>query len=149
MLNFFDKNGDGCLSKEEFLELYKHINDETIPDKDEDDNIIPDDDEVIPDDETPQEAFDRWTRTQTIPDTEFYCYLEIHTEWENGYKFFAGHDCKIYDLELKVMAKKEDWDTHRQMTSSDADMIGTCEDIGVFDRLCTFKLTPENNKLGI
>ena len=35
MLNFFDKDNDGCLSKEEFIELYKHMNDEVIPDEEE------------------------------------------------------------------------------------------------------------------
>jgi len=136
MLNFFDTDKDGCLSLEEFLELYKHINDETIPD----------DGEV---DDEAQQAFDNWTEAQTIPETEFNCYLDIHTEWENGYNFFAGHDCETYDLVLSVMAKKNDWSEHRKLMNSGADLVEDCEDIGVFDRLCKFKLTPENNKLGI
>ena len=50
---------------------------------------------------------------------------------------------------MSVMAKKDDWDNHKKITSSDANMVGDCQDIGVFDRLCNYKLTPENNKLGI
>ena len=42
MLNFFDKDGDGCLNQEEFIDLYKHMNDETIPDEEEkDDETVP------------------------------------------------------------------------------------------------------------
>jgi len=44
MLTFFDEDGDGCLSLEEFTELYKHMNDESlVPDEDDkDDGTIPD-----------------------------------------------------------------------------------------------------------
>ena len=164
MLKYFDSDGDGCLNREEFLRLWETAWDEDVMPPDEDDtmpdgdDVIPpaptpdeeeDEDEDIPDDETPQEAFDRWVRTQKIPKTDYYCYLDIATTWENGYNFFAGHDCKIYDLKLSVMAKKRDWDDHKIRYNSKAMPIGDCQDIGVYDRLCNFMLTPDNNKLGI
>ena len=47
------------------------------------------------------------------------------------------------------MAKKNDWDYHKIRFNSKAQPIGECRDIGVYDRLCEFNLTPNNNKLGI
>ena len=86
MLRFFDRNDDGCIDREEFIRLWETAfdedftppdDDDTTPDGDDttpDGDVVPpaptpdeEEDEDIPDDETPQEAFDRWVRTQKIP----------------------------------------------------------------------------------
>merc|ERR1712176_70606 len=122
-----------------------------VPEPDEDgdgdDDKMPVPEPVPTPDETSND-FDAWVHKQEIPETDYFCYLEIHNEWQNGYNFFAGHDCTIYDLTLTVMARKSDWDEHLDEISSDAKEPG-CQDIGTFDRACKFMLSPSNNKLGI
>lgn len=46
------------------------------------------------------------------------------------------------------MARKADWDEHLTGVTSDARELG-CEDIGTFDRACTYFITPANSKLGL
>merc|ERR1712110_810466 len=109
--------------------------------------IISKDEEIAPIPE-PLDDFDAWVANQTIPETKFFCYLEIHNEWINGYNLFAGHDCEIYDLHLTIMARRTDWDEHLESISSDVHELG-CNDIGTLDRACKYSITPGNNKLGI
>jgi hypothetical protein len=129
------KNDAGVITLEELALVYETI------DQDGDDDVTP---------PTPEPAteFDAWVAEQTIPETDYFCFAEIHNEWHNGYSFFAGHDCEIYDLTLTVMARKSDWDEHLTNVSSDAQELG-CEDIGAFDRACRYFITPRNAKLGI
>jgi len=153
MFNYYDANGDGKLDVSEFEGVYSCCIDGNIPDDDEGDDEGDDENEEEDEDITPpmpptDGEFDMWVAEQEIPSTEYYCYLEVHNEWVNGYNFFAGHDCAIYDLELTVMARKTDWENHLENINSDAEELG-CEDIGVFDRACRFMLKPGNNKLGI
>ena len=174
----YDVNGDGVLSIEEFTEIYNTycgncpfesaqamydnyknsageitiIEFESVyecPGFNEDDTTPTPDPTPAPTPEpTPDSEFDAWVAEQQVPETEYYCFAEIHNEWNNGYNFFAGHDCEIYDLTLTVMARKTDWDQHLTNISSDAEQLG-CEDIGTFDRACRFLIHPTNNKLGI
>jgi hypothetical protein len=85
------------------------------PIPDEDDDVTPPTPMPMPDTD-----FDMWVQEQTIPETDYFCFAEIHNEWVNGYHLFAGHDCTIYDLTLTVMARKTDWDEHLQNVSTDA-----------------------------
>merc|ERR1712110_1202163 len=85
--------------------------------------IISKDEEIAPIPE-PLDDFDAWVANQTIPETKFFCYLEIHNEWVNGYNLFAGHDCEIYDLHLTIMARRTDWDEHLESISSDVHELG-------------------------
>ena len=160
----FDADQSGKLDALEFAELYECL--QNGGDEDEDvtptptpeptPTPVPEPDE---DDATPTPApvptpdentsdFTQWVHAQQIPETDYFCYLEIHNEWQNGYNFFAGHDCTIYDLTLTVMARRSDWDDYLEEINSDAKELG-CEDIGTFDRACKFMVSPSNNKLGI
>lgn len=142
LFDLVNEGGD-TLNMEELEKAYALITD---PDDDGDDEPTPAPEPVpVP---TPDMDFDAWVIEQKIPETDYYCYLEIHNEWHNGYNLFAGHDCEIYDLTLTVMARRNDWDNHFQAASSDAQPLG-CEDIGTFDRACKYILHPTNNKLGI
>jgi len=59
MFNLYDRDNDGCLSREEFEELYAR-DDVEEKDNDDDDGVLPpdddddDDDKTIPDDEFPE-----------------------------------------------------------------------------------------------
>jgi len=150
----FDYNQDGMLSDAEFKAAWDFAN-TFVPDDDDDEPNPPNPDE---DDEEEHENdceagdfqcnFDWWVDEQKIPETPYYCYLDISTSWVNGYYFFAGHDCDIYDLTLTVMAKKTDWDERMTTMNTDANMLD-CEDIGNFDRACYFTLSHKYPKLGI
>ena len=59
MIRLFDRNGDDCIDKEEFIMVWRVTPPVPTPEEEED--------EDIPEDETPQESFDRWVRTQKIP----------------------------------------------------------------------------------
>lgn len=173
LFTMFDTNGDGCLSLEEFQALFTQYcltcpfpNAEAmfnLYDTNNDNKLCADefaavyefmtqdegeDDATPTPGPTPETDFDAWVYSQQIPETDYFCFAEIHNEWHNGYNFFAGHDCEIYDLEITVMARVTDWESHVQDVSSDAQELG-CEDIGTFDRACRYFLTPNNNKFGI
>jgi hypothetical protein len=150
LLAMFDHDMSGDLDLTEFCDLWEYV--ESLEDDDDDVTPSPPDPDNDDDDDDRSDAqrnFDNWVYDQQIPEDVYYCSMDVSTNWHNGYYFFAGHDCDIYDLTLSVMAKKTDWDDKQLLMSSDAQMIGDCEEIGVFDRLCKFFLTPDNPKLGI
>jgi len=39
--------------------------------------------------------------------------MDIFTEWHNAYYLFAGHNCDIYDLTLKLFISKNDWENNK------------------------------------
>jgi hypothetical protein len=43
--------------------------------------------------------------------------MDIFTEWHNGYYLFAGHNCDIYDLTLKLFISKNDWENNKMFES--------------------------------
>lgn len=56
-----------------------------------------------------QDDFDFWVEDQQIPQGDYYCQFDIRNHWHNGYFLWAGHNCEIYDLTLKVYFPKEAW----------------------------------------
>jgi hypothetical protein len=73
--------------------------------------------------------------------------MDIFTEWHNGYYLFAGHNCGIYDLTLKLYISKNDVDNHLNMISDEREL--ECEDIDNETKCCKFFLTPSTSKLGL
>jgi len=116
---------------------------------DDEDDEEEEEDEFDPEPEVGTQEHHDWSVRQfSVPDTDFYCYLDLFTQWNNGYFFWAGHDCDIYDLTLTVMASDNDWDNNLTYLSSDAIELG-CQEIGAGDRACNFFMTPDNGKFGI
>ena len=77
-----------------------------------------------------------------------HCNMDIFTEWHNAYYLFAGHNCGIYDLNLKLFISRNDWENNVVMTSEDANLLG-CADVDNETVACKYFLTPANSKLGI
>ena len=70
--------------------------------------------------------------------------------WEAGYKIFVGHDCAIYELSIKIMMSKQDFEENMIFHSTGAhDSIVLYEDIGSGDSAMTFRLTPDSPTLGL
>jgi len=63
MFTFYDRDDDGYISAEEFEAAWEFITsgDDSIPDV------------------STQEGFDEWVVSQAIPETKFFCYLDIST----------------------------------------------------------------------
>ena len=134
MFEQFDADKSAKLDALEFAELYECLQnggDEEedvtptptptpVPEPDEDDATPTPTPAPVPTPDETTSDFTQWVHAQQIPETDYFCYLEIHNEWHNGYNFFAGHDCTIYDLTLTVMARQTDWDNHLEDISSDA-----------------------------
>lgn len=93
-------------------------------DKSDEEEDLDDDEEDGNDDEQTdgnavqtQGDFDQWVRDQQISETDYYCNFEIKNVWHNGYFLWAGHNCDIYDLALKVLVPKDAWINRRTWTS--------------------------------
>ena len=70
--------------------------------------------------------------------------------WDDGYKFFAGHDCELYDLKLTVMMSRYDWAQNiMKSTTGIETQMHEFKSIGAGDCMMSFILTPEANTLGI
>merc|ERR1712038_144034 len=138
----FDADGDGALNYSEWCNMFQYWKNREWEDDDGNDDGSDDGTDA-------QAQLDEWVNDQDIPESNYYCYLDIATHWVNGYYFFAGHDCDIYNLTLTVMVQKLDWNEKKTAITSDAEQLGDCTEIGVQDLACKFRLTPENNKLGI
>merc|ERR1712228_541396 len=82
------------------------------------------------------------------------CNLETFTEWQNGYYFFAGHNCEIYDLKLTLVTDVGEINNVVEFSEGyrpfdEANICTTVEDPeGDYD-VCSFILTPHNRMLGI
>jgi len=126
--------------------------DDMNPDDDGDD-MNPDGDEHEHDGENAvatQDAFDEWVAEQEVGETPYYCSFDIQNHWHNGYFLWAGHDCEIYDLTLKLYVPKDAWQNRRTWTSSDSNQIGEAECSETSeDCVVMFFITPMNPKLGL
>merc|ERR1712083_989839 len=78
-----------------------------------------------------------------------------YTEWKNGYYFFAGHNCDIYDLKLNIITDVGDFNNVVELSEGarvfNADQM--CHTVANSEGddydICTFILTPHNRYLGI
>lgn len=94
-----------------------------------------------------QSEFDYWTQHQNVGESNYFCHFDIRNTWHNGYILWAGHDCEIYDLKLKVHVPKEAWETRRTWTSSDMECLSEeCDDT---ECVATFFMHPNNSKLAL
>jgi len=67
------------------------------------------------DDQTDQQGFNNWVSNRTVLHEDYgHCNMDIYTEWHNSYYLFAGHNCDIYDLKLKLYISKNDWDNQKK-----------------------------------
>merc|ERR1711966_435184 len=100
-----------------------------IPDEDdEDDTPTPDDDGTDDEDEidnndnaiTNQEDFDNWAWTRDVPENDVLnCGFDIRNEWHNGYYLWAGQNCEIYDLWVRIYVPQDAWETRKIWETSD------------------------------
>jgi len=76
--------------------------------------------------------------------------MDIFTEWHNAYYLFAGHNCDIYDLTLKLFISKNDWENNKMFESDlpQENLLG-CEDYDNETVCCKYFLTPYDAKVGI
>merc|ERR1712127_604995 len=128
-----------------------------IPDEDdEDDTPTPDEDGTDDEDEidnndnaiTNQEDFDNWAWTRDVPENDVLnCGFDIRNEWHNGYYLWAGQNCEIYDLWVRIYVPQDAWENRKIWETSDM----VCEEEDCEDGECNalFKITPANPRLGI
>ena len=71
---------------------------------------------------------------EEIDHQDYHCMLNTRMYWEAGYKIFIGHDCDIYELSIKIMMSKKDFEENMIYHSEGAqDQIIQYEDIGSGD----------------
>jgi hypothetical protein len=76
--------------------------------------------------------------------------MDIYTEWHNEYRLFAGHNCDIYDLKLKLYISKNDWENNKRMMSDFPEEYSLgCDEVDNETVCCEFMMHPKNSKLGI
>jgi len=156
LLDIYDENEDGNICPNEFESLYVDAENGEIPwPEDEDEEEEKDDEdeeeekEEDPDNVTTQEEFDEWVRGQDVHDHDYYCNFDIRNHWNDGYFLWAGHNCDIYDLTLKIHFPKDAWLNRRTWTSSDMNCLSeSCND-ETNECEATFFITPMNPKLGL
>ena len=49
------------------------------------------------------------------------CGFDIRNEWMNGYYIWAGHNCAVYDLLVKLYIPKNAWMERKLFMSNDMD----------------------------
>jgi hypothetical protein len=130
----------------------------TPDEDDEDDEVTPTPDEDGTDDEdeidnndnavTSQEDFDNWAWTRDVPENDVLnCGFDIRNEWHNGYYLWAGQNCEIYDLWVRIYVPQDAWENRKVWETSDM----TCIEENCDGDECNalFKITPANPRLGI
>jgi len=129
-----------------------------IPDEDdEDDTPTPDEDGTDDEDEidnndnaiTNQEDFDNWAWTRDVPENDVLnCGFDIRNEWHNGYYLWAGQNCAIYDLWVRIYVPQDAWENRKIWETSDMDCLEEPACDGE-ECIVRFKITPANPRLGL
>jgi len=128
--------------------------DEVVPEPDNDEEEPDTDDEVVPEPDnndnaiTSQEDFDNWAWTRDVPENDVLnCGFDIRNEWHNGYYLWAGQNCEIYDLWVRIYVPRNAWENRKIWETSDMD----CQEESCDGEECNalFKITPMNPRLGI
>ena len=134
--------------------------DEPTPDEGEEVDPIPDEDDVEPtpdeDEEmdnndnaiNSQEDFDNWAWTRDVPENDVLnCGFDIRNEWHNGYYLWAGQNCEIYDLWVRIYVARDAWENRKIWETSDMNCVEeSCEDD---ECNALFKISPANPRLGV
>jgi len=105
----------------EFENLYWDLSADppTLRPIDTEEETEPDESQVVVGDEA---AFNEWVRNRTVGyDNYGHCNMDIYTEWHNAYYLFAGHNCGIYDLTLKLFFSKSDFESKKWVTEDAKD----------------------------
>jgi len=165
----------GDLSFDEFEALFNAANDGTIPyhdeadenddqddgtdDDDQDDGTDDDSDDDTDGDDQPdnndnaittQEDFDEWAWTRDVPENDVLnCGFDIRNEWHNGYYLWAGQNCEIYDLWVRIYFPAGAWVNGKIWESSDMDLVEESCDAAADECNALFKITPSNPRLGL
>ena len=84
-----------------------------------------------------------------MPDTDYYCNFDIRNEWHNGFFLWAGHNCEIYDLTLKIFFPKDAYMNRKLWMSSDMDCLSETCNTDSDECEAVFKITPNNPRLGV
>ena len=147
----YDTSGEGHITPEEFNAFAVDYENDTIdwascealptptptPDFDNNDNAI-----------TSQEDFDNWAWTRDFPENDVLnCGFDIRNEWHNGYYLWAGQNCEIYDLWVRIYVPQDAWENRKLWETSDMDCVEDSCDGEECNAL--FKITPMNPRLGI
>ena len=140
---------------DEFAVFVEDANNDTIDwasctaeDDDEDDTPIPDEIDNNDNAITNQEEFDNWAWTRDVPENDVLnCGFDIRNEWHNGYYLWAGQNCEIYDLWVRIYVPQDAWENRKIWETSDMNCIEETCDGDECNAL--FKITPANPRLGI
>jgi len=162
LLGIYDTSGEGHITIDEFAVFVDDANNDTIDwascagEEDEDVTPTPDEDGTDDQDEidnndnaiTNQEDFDNWAWTRDVPENDVLnCGFDIRNEWHNGYYLWAGQNCEIYDLWVRIYVPQDAWENRKIWETSDMQCLE--EECDGDECNALFKITPANPRLGI